>query len=103
MNLNRLSTQLLYTTMPLWIEYEDSRPAGSGTAFVYIVPLDKPTTDGSGIPFLITNKHVVYGSKRIVFEVNLLENELPAHGKAVKVELPGILPLPSEDDDLAAI
>src|SRR5439155_20948781 len=55
MNLNEISTQLLFTTVPIWVQ--KAQGIATGTGFIYNVILsDNPARS---IPLLITNFHVV--------------------------------------------
>lgn len=84
MNLNDLSTQLLFTTLPIWTENADGGQ-GSATAFVYNVPV--PGDAGRSIPLLVTNYHVVEKAKRGLVELVERRDMLPATDKRVRVEL----------------
>lgn len=84
MNINDLHTQLLYSTAPIWVELSDGQQR-SGTSFFYMHTINK--AEGSGIPFLITNYHVVNGAKRALIEVVLSEGDKPSKTKKLKVEL----------------
>lgn len=84
MNLNDISTQLLFTTVPIWVE----KPGGvtvSATAFIYNVPVaDKP---GQFIPLLLTNHHVVEGATRALVELVERAGDQPAPDKRVRAQL----------------
>jgi hypothetical protein len=86
MNLNDASTQLLFTTVQLWVERQDGSQ-GSATAGIFTLPsVDDPST---GIPMLVTNAHVVKDAKRVVFRFIEADGEKPARGKQVTVEVSG--------------
>jgi len=85
MNLNDPSTQLLYTTVQLFVEY-GTGGRGSGTAAIFMLP---STADpAKGIPMLITNAHVVEGAKRGLFRFVERDGDRPAKGKRITVEVP---------------
>jgi hypothetical protein len=83
-NLNDISTQLLFTTVPIWVE----KPGGttvSATGFIYNVPVvDKP---GQFIPLLLTNHHVVDGAIRGLLELVERVGDQPAPSKRVRAQL----------------
>jgi hypothetical protein len=72
-NLNDISTQLLFTTVPIWVEKSVGQTMG--TAFVYNFPVAEKT--GQFIPLLITNLHVVEDAKRALIELVEREGEAP--------------------------
>lgn len=84
MNLNDLSTQLLFTTLPIWTE-DASGATAAATAFIYNAPV--PTQEGQSIPLLVTNHHVVVGAQRAVVELIEREGDGPARDKRIRVEL----------------
>src|SRR5688572_25712850 len=84
MNLNDLSTQLLFTTVPIWTEASDGTRT-TGTAFIYNVPL--PNKPEHAVPFLITNHHVVKDATRAVVEMIERDGDQPKKDKRVRVEL----------------
>lgn len=61
MNLNDLSTQLLFTTLPIWVQSEDGR-VSTGTCFIFsfVDPEDSDKT----IPFIVTNYHVIKNEEK---------------------------------------
>lgn len=84
MNLNDLSTQLLFTTVPIWTE----SPDGSGsaaTAFIYMVPV--PHKPEISVPLLVTNHHVVAKAKRGLVEFVERAGDSPNREKRVRVEV----------------
>ena len=64
MNLDDLSTQLLFTTVPIWAEGPNGNT--SGTAFLFNVP--STVNPAQFIPLLVTNQHVIANAKRVVVE-----------------------------------
>lgn len=84
MNLEDLSTQLLFTTVPIWVE----RPSGvttSATAFIYNLPVQG--RDDQSIPLLVTNHHVVLDGQRAVIEFAGRKADAPDPGNPVRVEI----------------
>lgn len=102
MNIDSISTQLLYTTVPIWGQ-KDGGEQVSGTGFIFSIP-DK---DDSNIfaPFLVTNYHVLDGVKRGIIEFAGQETGLPMKGRKVRVEFEGSSILSSKLNglDLVAI
>ena len=58
MNLNDISTQMIYTTVPIYAVKQDGK-ISTGTGFIFSI---KDKTDNTFMPFLITNYHVLDGS-----------------------------------------
>ena len=85
MNLNDLSTQLLFTTIPIWTE-NTSGERGSATAFIFNVPV--PGKEGQSVPLLITNHHVINNAKRALIEMVGRDGDKPDREKRIRVELP---------------
>ena len=84
MNLNDMSTQLLFTTVPIWTETA-SGVASSATAFIYNVPV--PSQPGQSIPLLVTNRHVVAGARRGLIELVEQLGDAPAIERRVRAEI----------------
>jgi len=81
MNINDLSTQLLYTTVPVWIENADGSKA---TATGFIISKSREGV----IPFLVTNKHVTQNAKKIIIRMASMESEQPCkNNKGINIEL----------------
>lgn len=102
MNLNDISTQLLFTTVPIWVE-KTSGETTTATAFLYNVPVpDKP---GGFIPLLITNHHVVNGAARGLIELVARKEDSPDPQNRVRVGLEGaqLQNFVDEGLDLAAV
>lgn len=72
MNIKDLSTQLLYTTVPIFVIREGNE-LSTGTGFIFSVVKE----DNSSIPMLITNYHVLQGAELGYFELHLAENGVP--------------------------
>ena len=82
MNMNDLSTQLLYTTVPIFGQRGDgSQVSGTGFIFSFV----KKDDASISIPLLITNYHVMDGVVTGFIEFSLKENNLPAKGKSIRV------------------
>ena len=84
MNLNDLSTQLLFTTVPIWTEAPDGS-GSSATAFIYTVPI--PNKTEHSVPVLVTNHHVVAKAKRGLVEFVERAGDKPNREKRVRVEV----------------
>lgn len=83
MNLEDISTQLLFTTVPIWTEREGTK--SSATAFIYNFPV--PNSQGNSVPMLITNHHVVEGCSRGMIELVERQGSEPNREKRIRVEL----------------
>lgn len=101
MNIENLGTQLMFTTVPLWIENNDNGKS-SGTGFIYTV---QSKMEGSTIPFLVTNYHVIKDAKRIILELIESKNERPDRESKIRVEIEGdqFRHFVSEQHDLALL
>lgn len=100
MNIDNISTQLLFTTYPIWVERENGQNTfGTGFIFNYKAQEDK------FIPFLITNNHVVENAKRIITEFVKAEDNKPQTKNRVKVELDSskFLNFSNKELDISAI
>lgn len=102
MNLSDMSTQLLYTTVPVWTELGGGGQ-GVGTGFFYSVPV--ADQENRQIPLLITNYHVVREAKRGLIELVQREGEGPKRGSRIRIEVEAedLLRHTHPDHDLAAI
>lgn len=72
MNIKDISTQLLYTTVPIYAKCSDGS-FSSGTGFIFSVC----ETENSTIPLLITNYHVLENAVAGFVELHVGENDLP--------------------------
>lgn len=72
MDVNDISTQLLYTTVPIYAKKNDGS-LSSGTGFMFSVRED----DTTSIPLLITNYHVLENSVAGFVELHIGENGFP--------------------------
>lgn len=80
MNINDISTQLLYTTVPIYAKNENGS-FSSGTGFIFSVMEQNDTS----IPLLITNYHVLEKAVAGFVELHIAENGLPSE-KSVRVQ-----------------
>jgi hypothetical protein len=80
MNINDVSTQLLYTTVPIYAKKDDGSLA-SGTGFIFSIR----ETETTSIPLLITNYHVLEKSTVGFVELHIAENGLPTN-RSVRVQ-----------------
>lgn len=80
MNISDISTQLMYTTVPLYVKKNDGSQC-SGTGFIYSII----ETDNTSIPFLITNYHVLEGAEMGFMELHLAENDKPTD-KSINIQ-----------------
>lgn len=86
MNLQDVTTQLLFTTVPIWVEQIDGGQQ-SGTAFFFGIAVDG--REDSTIPFLLTNLHVARSARRVLVEFAQRAGDVPDPTKSVKVEIDG--------------
>ena len=101
MNLNDLSTQLLFTTVPLWVK--SPKGLATGTGFIYNVPVHGDPT--KLIPLLITNYHVVEGATEAVIELVERKGDGPVLQSRVRAQISPAVLLAATDKklDLALI
>lgn len=83
MNLNDLTTKLLFTTVPIWAE----KPSGSksATAFIYNARIEG--TPAQSIPLLVMNYHVVENAHRVIVEFVERKGNLPDTTKKLTVKI----------------
>lgn len=84
MNLNDLSTQLLFTTVPIWVR--TVKGPSSATAFIYNVPVPGDAT--RSVPLLVTNHHVVDGALEAVIELVERSGDAPNMQQRVRAQIP---------------
>jgi S1-C subfamily serine protease len=83
MNMNNISTQLLYTTTPIIVENKDNtRTSGTGFIFNY----SPPDQENSYIPLIVTNRHVIANAKRGIIQLVTRQGDLPSKDNRVRVE-----------------
>lgn len=80
MNLEKIGTQLLYSTIRL--EAETPSGVSTGTGFVFSVERGEKT-----YPFVVTNKHVINGASVGSFFFTVKENDAPVVGKRHEVTI----------------
>jgi len=85
MNPEDLSTQLLFTTVPIWAEKANGETSG-GTAFVYNFQVAE--TEGQSIPLLITSYHVVADARRALIELVERNGSRPKESR-IRAEMSG--------------
>lgn len=81
MNINDISTQLLYTTVPIYAKRNDGSLT-SGTGFIFSIK----ETENSSIPMLITNYHVLEGAIAGFVELHITEKGMPSMEKSIRVQ-----------------
>lgn len=86
MNLQDISTQLLFTTAPVWVQ-RASGEQSFGTAFILSLPV--PGSTDQQIPFLVTNAHVVADARRAIVDFVEREGDGPKRGSRLRVEIDG--------------
>lgn len=82
MNINDLSTQLLYTTVPIYGQKRDGSQV-SGTGFIFSIYDNNDVS--KSVPLLITNHHVLQDVVQGFIEFSLSENNMPVRGKSVRI------------------
>lgn len=97
MNINDISTQIIFITVPLWIEKEGKIETGTG--FFYI----KKISENTSIPFIVTNHHVVSGAKKGFLSLIKKNGEEPILTEKITVEIPAemLTRFKDEANDLA--
>lgn len=86
MNLQDISTQLLFTTAPVWVQ-RASGEQSFGTSFILSLPV--PDAQDQQIPLLITNAHVVADAQRALVDLVEREGDGPKRGSRLRVEVDG--------------
>lgn len=99
MNLDNVGTQLMFTTVHLWVENTNGTKS-TGTGFIYTV---NSKSQGSTIPFLVTNLHVVKDAKIALVEFIESKEGKPDKEQKVRVEIDGhqLRQFVDQDNDLA--
>lgn len=83
MNIDNISTQLLFTTLPIWVECKDGNNT-FGTGFIF----NYKKEENIFIPFLITNNHVIKSTfNRIITEFVELTDEGINIKDRIKIEI----------------
>lgn len=84
MNIDSISTQILYTTFPIWSEKSDGK-ISTGTAFIFNMEIEGKKD--TFIPLLITNFHVVKDATKIYTEFVKGKDNKPDTGNKIRIEL----------------
>lgn len=84
MNLQDINTQIIFTTVPIWVEDEKGN-VSTGTGFFYQKKVDENQT----IPFIVTNAHVVANAHKGLIALMKRDGEKPSMNDKVTVELSG--------------
>lgn len=85
MNLKDVSTQLLFTTVPIVVDREGGGQV-SGTGFFYSIPVkDRPNQT---VPFIVTNRHVIENGKQALFEFVERSGTEPKVGSPIRAVVP---------------
>lgn len=102
MNLNDISTQILYTTAPIWCEQSDGTQT-FGTGFILSLPA--PGDEKQQIPLLVTNAHVVKNASRGLIELPERSGDKPKIGARLRIEVDGSMLTRhiADQDDLALL
>lgn len=101
MNLNDLTTKLLFTTVPIWAEKQTGMK--SATAFIYNARVgDRPE---QSMPLLVMNYHVVENARRVAVEFVERKGNMPDTTKklTVKIDPAQLMRYSDTEIDLAAI
>lgn len=84
MNINQLSTQLLFTTVPLLIEGKDTKRR-LGTGFFFNA--QHPQNTNLTIPLLVTNYHVIKDANRGICQIAKADSDgMPVTKDKLKIE-----------------
>jgi hypothetical protein len=83
MRISDVSTQLLFTTVPIWTATANGSISGTGFIFSY----NSPQTGGQSVPLLVTAKHVISNADKIFIDLHSKKDGLPCAGKSMKIEL----------------
>ena len=98
MNLNDINTQIIFTTVPIWVEKNDASMV-TGTGFFY----QKKVNDNTSIPFIATNAHVVDNAKKGLISLIKRKGDEPILSDKITAEVPGemLTKYMDEKNDLA--
>lgn len=102
MNLQDISTQLLFTTAPVWVQRANGEQS-FGTSFILSLPV--PDSQDQQIPLLVTNAHVVADAQRALVDFVEREGEGPKRGSRLRVEVDGrtMTSFVDQPNDLAVV
>lgn len=84
MNLQDINTQIIFTTVPIWVEDAHGN-VSTGTGFFY----QKKVDDNQTIPFIVTNAHVVENAKKGLISLMKRNGDKPSMNDKVTVEFSG--------------
>lgn len=101
--MNTLFEQLLYTTLRIECKDNDGNLTGIGTGFL----LSRPVSGDKYKLYLVSNKHILIGTPKILVSFICKENGEPQHQRVHKVEIQGVDQAvkghPDPEVDIAAI
>ncbi len=80
MNMEDVSTQLLYTTVPIYAQKKDGK-FSTGTGFIFSMIEE----DNKSIPLLITNYHVLEGAVAGFVELHIAKGDKPSE-ESVRIQ-----------------
>jgi hypothetical protein len=87
MNLEDISTQLLFTTVPVWTLRGDGTQS-SGTGFILSLPVIGVTNQQ--VPLLVTNAHVVRGAQKGLLDFVERDGSGPKRGARLRIEVDSV-------------
>lgn len=101
--MSTLFEQLLYTTLRIECKDNDGNLTGIGTGFL----LSRPVSGDKYKLYLVSNKHILIGTPKILVSFICKENGEPQHQRVHKVEIQGVDQAvkghPDPEVDIAAI
>lgn len=101
--MSTLFEQLLYTTLRIECKDNDGNLTGIGTGFL----LSRPVSGDKYKLYLVSNKHILMGTPKILVSFICKENGEPQHQRVHKVEIQGVDQAvkghPDPEVDIAAI
>lgn len=100
MNLKDIFTQIIFTTVPIWVEKTDGKVM-IGTGFFYLKKINDTTT----IPFVVTNAHVVKDANKGYISLIKSQDQIPLLSEKVTAEIPGpmLMKFMDLENDLALV
>lgn len=84
--MNTLFEQLLYTTLRIECKDNDGNLTGIGTGFL----LSRPVEENKYKVYLVSNKHVLMETPKILVSFICNENGVPQHQRVHKIEIQGV-------------
>lgn len=101
--MSTLFEQLLYTTLRIECKDNDGNLTGIGTGFL----MSRPVGENQHKLYLVSNKHILMGTPKILVSFICNENGEPQHKRVHKVEIQGVDQAvkghPDPEVDIAAI